>query len=278
MTPNFESSDFAAVAEMQARYWKSMTGPQDCYWQEGIIAAGDVTCIREKGQPIGYLVRDANKRLMQFHVEAPFHRAARDLFRATLDACRIDTALASTIEPLYFALCLDHSTHANVDTYLFSDHSQPDLANLPFVASNNEHQFRRAVDDDLHHTASLMRGDDEFIDSETVEEHFGDELGYAKTVIEAGILHVLERGTEILAVGELRERAQWVPFADVGMIVKKEHRRNGIGTYVLTQLKREAKRRGLTPICSCDANNVGSRKAVERAGFVAYQRIVEFSL
>ena len=69
----------------------------------------------------------------------------------------------------------------------------------------------------------------------------------AKMVIEQGILHVLEKDGQLLGTGELRERKEWIPYADVGMIVNQKFRRKGVGTYLLTKLKQEAKGRGLKP-------------------------------
>ena len=87
----------------------------------------------------------------------------------------------------------------------------------------------------------------------------------------------LEKGGEILGTGEFRERKNWVPFADVGMIVNKKYRRKGVGTYLLALLKQQADRQGLRPICSCEAGNLASRKAIENAGFIARHRVVKFS-
>ncbi len=115
------------------------------------------------------------------------------------------------------------------------------------------------------------------MDTATVDANFGDMMGYAKMVIEQGILHVLEKGEEILGTGELRVRKSWVPYADVGMIVNKKYRRQGVGAYLLSLLKQKAGAQGLKPICSCEAGNQGSRKAVENAGFIARHRVVQFS-
>ncbi len=96
-------------------------------------------------------------------------------------------------------------------------------------------------------------------------------------VIGAGILHVLEWEGEVLCTGELRVRGAWPPYADVGMIVSEKHRRRGFGTYILALLKQKAYDQGLEPICSCEAGNVASRKAVEKASFIAWHRVVENS-
>ncbi len=262
-----------AVSQMQRDYLATLTRPQDAYWQEGLIAASDHLEIRIEGRRAGYFVLDPQNQMMQFHLTERLHREAPDLFRQVLESHGVKTALAATIEPFYFSLCLDLQHKAEVHTYLFSDHSQ----RRPVLTAIKGTRFRKAILDDLPKVLPLFGAGDEFVDLETVEAHFGDQLGYAKTVIEEGILHVLEKDGEILGTGEFRERKAWVPFADVGVIVNQKYRRQGVGTYLLALLKQKAGRQGLKPICSCDAGNLASRKAVENAGFIARHRVVRFS-
>jgi len=58
------------------------------------------------------------------------------------------------------------------------------------------------------------------------------------------------------------------------MIVSKEHRRQGVGSDILTRTKAFCYERDLSPICSCEAGNMGSKKAIVNAGFVSRHRIV----
>ena len=262
-----------AVSQMQRNYWATLTAPQDAYWQEGLVAAGDHLEIDLEGRRAGYFVTNAQNQMLQFHLEDGYHRQAPDLFAQVLKERGIQTTLAATSEPFYFGLSLDLQREARVHTYLFSDHRKHE----PVLNSLEGHLFRPATNRDLPKVLPLFGAGDEFVDLETMETHWGDQLGYAKMVIEAGILHVLERNGEILGTGEFRERRHWVPFADVGMIVNKKYRRRGVGTYLLALLKQKADRQGLKPICSCEAGNLGSRKAVENAGFIARHRVVEFS-
>lgn len=274
MTMTIEKVTQDAVAQMRRDYLATLTGPQDAYWQDGLIGASDHLEIRIEGRQAGYFVLDPQDRMMQFHLTERLHREAPNLFRQILKSHRVDTALAATIEPFYFSLCLDIQSKSQVHTYLFSDHSKCP----PVLATLDGHLFRKATSDDLAKVLPLFGAGDEFVDLETVEANFGNALGYAKMVIDAGILHVLEKDGEILGTGEFRERKTWVPFADVGMIVNKKYRRQGVGTYLLALLKQKAERQGLKPICSCEAGNVASRKAVENAGFIARHRVVQFSL
>ena len=273
MNMNIEKVAQDVVSQMQQDYWATLTGPQDAYWQEGLIAPSDHLEIRIEGRQAGYFVLDPQNQMMQFHLTERFHRDAPDLFKQVLESHGVKTALAATIEPFYFSLCLDLQHEAQVHTYLFSDHSKRE----PVLTTIHGHLFRKATSDDLAKVVPLFGGGDEFVDLETVEANFGGPLGYAKMVIEGGILHVLEKGGEILGTGEFRERKTWVPFADVGVIVNKKYRRQGVGTYLLAMLKQKADRQGLKPICSCEAGNLGSRKAAENAGFIARHRVVQFS-
>lgn len=273
MQMHIEKVNLDAVAQMQQDYLATLTGPQDAYWQEGLIAASDYLSIQIEDRRAGYFVLDPQNQMMQLHLVERFHRNAPDLFKEVVQRRGVKTALAATIEPFYFSLCLDFQSEARVHTYLFSDNSQPE----PDLKTTDGHVFRKATGDDLAKVLPLFGAGDEFVDLETVEAHFGGQFGYANMVIEAGILHVLEKDGKILGTGEFRERENWVPYADVGMIVNKKYRRKGVGTYILTLLKQKAHREGLKPICSCEAGNIGSRKAVENAGFVARHRVVEFS-
>ena len=58
------------------------------------------------------------------------------------------------------------------------------------------------------------------------------------------------------------------------MIVAEEHRRKGIGSYILARTKVFCYERDLSPICSCEATNMGSKKAIAKAGFVSRHRII----
>ncbi len=273
MTMKTEKVAPEAVSRMQQDYLSTLTGPQDAYWQEGLIPPSDHLIIEVEGRQAGYVVLDSNRQMLQFHVEEAFLRDAPDLFKQVLESHGVKTAMAATIEPFYFSLCLDVQKKAEVHTYLFSDIRKQE----PVLATITGHVFRKANNDDLFKVVPLFSGGDEFVDTETIEAHFGGELGYARMVIEGGILHVLEKDGEIVGTGELRERKAWVPFADVGMIVNKKYRRKGVGTYILSMLKQQANLQGLEPICSCEAGNLGSRKAVENAGFITRNRVVQFS-
>ena len=68
------------------------------------------------------------------------------------------------------------------------------------------------------------------------------------------------------------------PYADLGMVVARSYLGRGLGSFMLTQLKKHCYEAGWRPICSCEVSNGASKKAIEKAGFISEQRIVKIEL
>jgi len=62
------------------------------------------------------------------------------------------------------------------------------------------------------------------------------------------------------------------------MIVARDHRRKGIGSFMLARTKVFCHERDVIPICSCEATNTGSKKAITKAGFESKDGIYLFTL
>jgi GNAT superfamily N-acetyltransferase len=58
------------------------------------------------------------------------------------------------------------------------------------------------------------------------------------------------------------------------MEVDEAHRRKGLGSYLVQELKRIAREGGHTPAARCNSDNIPSRLALERAGMLPCARIL----
>jgi len=102
---------------------------------------------------------------------------------------------------------------------------------------------------------------------------------------------IVRRSTaeDVLAISEnhLDDGAKWVaelegnvvgtagilfhynrPYGDIFMKVAESHRRRGIGSYLVQELKRIAYETGNIPAARCNRENLASRKTLQKAGFV----------
>ncbi len=68
------------------------------------------------------------------------------------------------------------------------------------------------------------------------------------------------------------------PYGDVYIDVAEPFRRRGLGSYLLQELKRVAYELGTVPCARCNPDNVPSRKALQKAGFVAYAHMLNGSI
>jgi GNAT superfamily N-acetyltransferase len=68
------------------------------------------------------------------------------------------------------------------------------------------------------------------------------------------------------------------PYADIAMEVAAPFRRRGYGAYLVQELKRMAYELGAIPAARCSPDNVGSRRTLQKAGFVPFASILNGSL
>lgn len=255
------------IQDISDDYLRTLTAPMDGMWVSAIIPAATFWEIQADGQRAGYFCLDADHCLVRFHLWENYQYRAREIFQWIISMHTIQQAIASTIEPLYFSLCLDFQHHMIPHTYLFHDTD----ALLPLNTGIEDVAFRKAAKGDLDDIVRFYQanteGPDEWIH------------GFLRRRLERDELFVLSDQQNLVATGECILSQQQTPYADLGMVVAQAYRSRGLGSFMLTQLKKYCYETGLKPICSCEVTNLASKKAIEKAGFISVQRImkVEFS-
>ena len=68
------------------------------------------------------------------------------------------------------------------------------------------------------------------------------------------------------------------PYGDIYMEIDEPHRRRGLGSYLVQELKRLAYELGAIPAARCNPANVPSRRTLQKAGFEPYASILTGSL
>ncbi|MBI1925186.1 GNAT family N-acetyltransferase [Candidatus Poribacteria bacterium] len=88
---------------------------------------------------------------------------------------------------------------------------------------------------------------------------------------------VLEVAGNIAATGGFATHYN-PPYGDIYMGVKEPYRRRGYGSYIVQELKKVCYEAGRRPAARCNAQNVASRKTLEKAGFLPCARILSGSV
>lgn len=66
-------------------------------------------------------------------------------------------------------------------------------------------------------------------------------------------------------------------FGNIGMTVSSDYRRRGLGSYILSSLRKQANEQGYKAICSTDNTNTASFNTIIKSGFICYHKIAEMT-
>lgn len=231
-------------------------------WESTVIAPAAVWELQDDGQHVGYFCVGTHKILLRFHLVETYQDRAQEIFRWIVSAFGFQYAMTSTVEPLYFSLCLDLQTSVAVHTYLFRD-NQPievsaDLANCV---------FRQVEECELDELTRFYQANTEG-SGEWIEPFLRKRLSRGEA------FGFYDQQT-VVATGECIPSQQQPSYADLGMVVAHAYRGRGLGSSMLIRLKRHCYDAGWKPICSCAEDNRASKKAIEKAGFISEHRIVK---
>ncbi|HYG61754.1 MAG TPA: GNAT family N-acetyltransferase [Thermoanaerobaculia bacterium] len=171
----------------------------------------------------------------------PIHRgAALPLFRRLAETSRARTVETQTNDVLLTLMLYDCAESIEVDKVLFEDAFTTQLT-VPGAA------FRRITE----------------ADAERIFVHTS----------EPGGEWMIEAEGRVAATGGILFHYN-VPYGDLFMEVAEPFQRRGYGSYLVQELKRTCYEMGRIPAARCNASNVASRAALQKAGLLPCARLL----
>jgi GNAT superfamily N-acetyltransferase len=165
----------------------------------------------------------------------PQHRSRMfDLFESLLASSAATMIETQSNDALLTAMLHAYARDVSSESILFHD-------KLTTAYSVGDAQFRRATAEDASQIAEQQ------LDAE------------AKWLVLVGGI--------IAAAGDILFHYNR-PYGDIYMKVAERFRRQGIGTYLVQELKRACYEGGSIPAARCNPKNIASRKTLQKAGFV----------
>lgn len=266
---SIESMD--QLTNLKTQYMQGTTAPLDGMWLNGFVPMADHFGIFDGDDLVGFFCVNSDGLLLQFFLNPRCTLQPANIIDSLLDADKtpagkIHGAIASTAEPAYLSLCLDRFPKFRVHTlmYQYCSESQQgiaqDASELTVISTR---QLNQAVE----FAVAAIGASAEWLS------------GYYGNLIERQELFGTWDGDRLIATGESRRNdAYEVAVADVGMIVAESERGKGLATKILSQLVQINERQSVRSICSTEQSNAAAQKAILRAGFVANNRIIQFSV
>jgi hypothetical protein len=187
------------------------------------------------GLPVGYgsikgQEHQDRDTVFEYFVSLPFRKRASTLFRQLLTASEAHYIECQSNDMLLSSMLYEFSPSVSADVVLFEDHATTELV------------VQGAV-------VRPRRSDDRVFEHRT--EPVGD--------------YVVELSGEVVATGGFLLHYN-PPFADLHMEVREDCRLRGIGSFLISELKKRCYLSGRVPAGRCDIRNAASRATLVKAG------------
>jgi len=260
----FKPTSFNAIRSARTAYLKTTIAALDGMWEDGFFSAAKHWNILLADETVGYCALDGSNAVLGFQT---FDQGnAGPAFQQCLRELEVSKAFVSTAEPVFLSLCLDCAGAIKVNALMYEDagrEAEPvefrDRAEFRLVDASG---FEPAITFGL----AALGCDQAWLE------------GYYAQRIERNELFGLWDQDQMIAAGELRISESQAGVADVGVVVAPEFRRRRLATQILSQLRSDARARGLRVICSTERENTSAQAAIVRAGFQSSHRILEVDL
>ena len=239
-------------AKLRNAYLDSLLEPQELYL-ELQVAAGNAWHLDD----VAYAVACGSK-LVEFYVAPQEAHRVVEIFDAAMKTTNASTVLCKSYDTQMLYAALAKPATVRPSGLLFRR-----IANTSFKPRKDV-SFRYGTDTDATTIYSFNDG-------------FFESLEEIKAYASIDGLFVLEREGEAVGCGIGKPVVDNRPDIDIGMLVAKQHRRNGYGGHIIALLKDHYVKKNMRPICGCSIDNVGSQQALKNAGFVSEHRLLEIS-
>lgn len=207
-------------------------------------------------KPIGYFIVCNGKIILEYYLEKKYLHLQTQIFLHLIQSKAITSAWVKTFDPLLLKMAHMFGQKNSVIGFLFRDSNSTDLK------LKSDLVFKKASLKDMDLVEAFKW---DFFESQEELEYFFNEGTY---------LFYLK--DEFVGIGTIMNIHKYKPFCDIGMCVKPEFRKMGLGAQIVLQLKNHCFKKNLKPICGCAFENVASRKTLEKAGFISRHVLLEF--
>jgi len=225
---------------------------------EWLVRAADYHIIFCDSKIAGYFIVNADKTLLEFYAEPEYISECDSIFQE-ISISYFDKVYCKSFDPVLLKCCLSRGCNYKIVGTLFRDRTHKEhidySGSAPIIASEEDIDLLVSHKDGLYESVA--------------------ELHYMLT---SGMIHMFFDGDVLVGCGYLIRIHENFVYHDIGMWVSTPYRNRGIATKIISYLKKLCDDNKYIPICGCSRDNIPSRKALERNGFISRYDLIEFSM
>lgn len=244
------------VKNWRLLYFQSCYEPQELYVEQQVEKSNAFSIVTNL-KPIGYILIGKDSTLLELYLEKQMLHLQHKVYLSLQQSNLFNKAWVKSFDPLLLNFCLQVGNYNRIVGYLFRDQINSALR------LNRKVSFLSASKKDLGLIENFKW--DFFVDEEEINVFF-----------EKGT-YLFYHEKEFIGIGTIFNVHSSDKFFDIGVCVKPEHRKKGYGAQIVLQLKNLCYENNQKPICGCAADNIASKKTLEKAGFFSRHTLLEYS-
>ncbi|EKQ56810.1 MULTISPECIES: GNAT family N-acetyltransferase [unclassified Clostridium] len=246
----FEICEFEKVKERICKYYYENDILIDSFFEDHIIESNFYNIIF-KEEIIGYCAIYNKSLITSFNLDQQYSHLAQELFMKAKYLEEVSEAFVPTGDEFLLSLCLDNFSRIEKQAYFTRDldinHGNQTGVNLRMATSS---------------------------DREIVEKYSEDFFGDIDKYISKECIYIAEKDNELVGFGVIEKGIIRSDLQSIGMFVRREFRRLGIGTNILKELKKIVKSRKKKAISGCWYYNHNSLKTQLKSGSYCETRLL----
>jgi len=251
----FKKVGFDEIKEYREQYFSSLYEAQELFLEWEVLKSGHYVIETEK--VIGYFSVSPENVMVEFFLEESSIQHCEEIFDEILSAFNVKKAYCKSFDSLLLKCCLKSAFSHKVIGTLFRDFedTKEDFG--------KKFMIKTARDEDI---PALLLQHDELYGSE-------EELDF---LVKNNSIDMYYSEKQWVGCGFLIEILSGQKYYDIGMWVKTEYRNRGFAAGIIAHLKADCLKKGRVPICGCAADNIASRRTLEKNGFFSRHDLIEF--
>lgn len=246
------------ISDLRNQYLDGLIEPQELYL-ELMVHNAEIVVVFLGIKRIGYFIIGSECNLLEYFIIRQYIHLVEEILKTIIQEFSLRRALCKSFDHLLLSCCAGLQIKTSVLGILFREYNPSSDA-----AKFKEITVRPATLEDERHIIKV---------NEEVFDHDHEVLEY----INKQQLLIFEKEHTPVGFGIFSRVIEGRPDFDIGMLVEKDFRGQGVGQFIIGYLAAYCTKNGWRPIAGCAAENVGSRRTLEKAGFFAGYRLLEFS-
>jgi L-amino acid N-acyltransferase YncA len=245
------------ITDLRIQYLDQLIEAQELYL-ELLVRSSKVFVIKSKNKRIGYFLLGDDGTLLEYYVSQDNIDQVDTLLPRIVEKYNIAKALCKSFDHTLLSSCIGIQKSVNVVGINFREYREKTPA---------------VVYEDISIRPATVK--DEQLIVGMNEEVFEQEEE-VKAYIENKQILLFEKEKEVLGFGIFARVIEGRPEFDIGVLVDRKYRGRGYGEYIIRYLVNYCRQNGWRAICGCAIENEGSRRSLEKAGFIGRYRLLEF--